>query len=193
MHWVTFASCAAKFGKFYNLNDLEVDILSLVFMALYLFTSYPCSWIIDKKSMRWGLNISAILLIIGALLKIFINTSIAFAYIGQIITAVFQPAILNSPAKLAATWFNEKWRVLITSICCLSNTIGVMFGYIVHTFVIEEDIEEPKIFKDDFESYLKLELIITIVCCVVFVIFMREKPKNPPSNSQLNRDIKIYF
>ena len=64
MHWVTFASCAAKFGKFYNLNDLEVDILSLVFMALYLFTSYPCSWIIDKKSMRWGLNISAILIII---------------------------------------------------------------------------------------------------------------------------------
>ena len=188
MHWVTFASCAAKFGKFYNLNDLEVDILSLVFMALYLFTSYPCSWIIDKKSMRWGLNISAILLIIGALLKIFINTSIAFAYIGQIITAVFQPAILNSPAKLAATWFNEKWRVLITSICCLSNTIGVMFGYIVHTFVIEEDTEDPKKFKDDFESYLKLELIITIVCCVVFVIFMREKPKNPPSNSQLNRD-----
>ena len=55
MHWVTFASCAAKFGKFYNLNDLEVDILSLVFMALYLFTSYPCSWIIDKKSMRWDL------------------------------------------------------------------------------------------------------------------------------------------
>ena len=66
MHWVTFASCAAKFGKFYNLTDLEVDILSLVFMALYLFTSYPCSWIIDKKSMRWGLNISAILLIKGA-------------------------------------------------------------------------------------------------------------------------------
>ena len=118
MHWVTFASCAAKFGKFYNLTDLEVDILSLVFMALYLFTSYPCSWIIDKKSMRWGLNISAILLIIGAFLKIFINKSIAFAYIGQIITALFQPAILNSPAKLAATWFNEKWRVLITSICC---------------------------------------------------------------------------
>ena len=188
MHWVTFASCAAKFGKFYNLTDLEVDILSLVFMALYLFTSYPCSWIIDKKSMRWGLNISAILLIIGAFLKIFINKSIAFAYIGQIITALFQPAILNSPAKLAATWFNEKWRVLITSICCLSNTIGVMFGYIVHTFVIDEDTEDPKIFKDDFKSYLQLEFIISIVCCVIFIIFMREKPKNPPSNSQLNKD-----
>ena len=190
MHWVTFASCAAKFGKFYNLTDLEVDILSLVFMALYLFTSYPCSYIIDKKSIRWGLNISAILLIIGALLKIFINTSIAFAYIGQIITALFQPAILNSPAKLSATWFNEKYRVLITSILCSSNTIGVMFGYIVHTFVIDEDTEDSKIFKDDFKSYLQLEFIISIVCCVIFIIFMREKPKNPPSNSQIKKENK---
>ena len=189
MHWVTFASCAAKFGKFYNLNDLEVDILSLVFMALYLFTSYPCSWIIDKKSIRWGLNISAILLIIGAFLKIFINTSIAFAYIGQIFTALFQPAILNSPAKLSATWFSEKWRVLVTSILCASNTIGVMFGYIVHTFVIDENTEDSKIFKDDFKSYLQLEFIISIVSCVIFIIFMREKPKNPPSNSQIKKDI----
>ena len=189
MHWVTFASCAAKFGKFYHLDNLEVDILSLIFMALYLITSYPCSWIIDKKSMRLGLNISAGLLILGAFLKIFINTSIAFAYIGQIFTALFQPAILNSPAKIAATWFNEKWRVLITSICCLSNTIGVMFGYIVHTFVMEENTVNPISFKKEFKSYLIVEFIITIVFCAVFIIFMREKPKNPPSNSQKNRDI----
>ena len=189
MHWVTFASCAAKFGEFYGLNNLEVDILSLIFMALYLFTSYPCSWIIDKKSMKWGLNISAILLIIGSILKIFINTSIAFAYIGQIFTALFQPAILNSPAKIAATWFSEKWRVLVTSICCLSNTIGVMFGYIVHTFVMEEDTVNPKTFKDDFVSYLIVEAVITIIFCVIFIVFMREKPKNPPSNSQKKRDI----
>ena len=189
MHWVTFASCAAKFGEFYGLNNLEVDILSLIFMALYLFTSYPCSWIIDKKSMKWGLNISAILLIIGSILKIFINTSIAFAYIGQIFTALFQPAILNSPAKIAATWFSEKWRVLVTSICCLSNTIGVMFGYIVHTFVMEEDTVNPKAFKDDFVSYLIVEAVITIIFCVIFIVFMREKPKNPPSNSQKKRDI----
>ena len=117
MHWVTFASCAAKFGKFYHLSNLEVDILSLIFMGVYLITSWFCSWFIDKKSMRWGLFISAILLILGSILKIFINTSIAFAYIGQIISALFQPAILNSPAKIAATWFNEKRRVLVTSIC----------------------------------------------------------------------------
>ena len=186
MHWVTFASCAAKFGKFYHLSNLEVDILSLIFMGVYLITSWFCSWFIDKKSMRWGLFISAILLILGSILKIFINTSIAFAYIGQIISALFQPAILNSPAKIAATWFNEKRRVLVTSICCLSNTIGVMFGYIFHTFIIEDNTVNPRIFKNDFRLYLILEFAITSIFCLFFIIFMREKPTNPPSNSQKN-------
>ena len=81
--------------------------------------------------------------------------------------------------------------LLITSICCLSNTIGVMFGYIVHTFVMEENTVNPIIFKKEFKSYLIVEFIITIVFCAVFIIFMREKPKNPPSNSQKNRDINI--
>ena len=136
--------------------------------------------------MRWGLFISAILLILGSILKIFINTSIAFAYIGQIISALFQPAILNSPAKIAATWFNEKRRVLVTSICCLSNTIGVMFGYIFHTFIIEDNTVNPRIFKNDFRLYLILEFAITSIFCLFFIIFMREKPTNPPSNSQKN-------
>ena len=137
MHWITFAACAAKFGKFYHLTNLQVDLLSLIFMGLYILTSCFCSWFIDKKSIRLGLIFSAISLMLGSFLKIFLNSHIAFAYIGQILTALFQPAILNSPAKIAATWFNEKWRVLVTSICCLSNTIGVMFGYIVHTFIMK--------------------------------------------------------
>ena len=188
MHWITFAACAAKFGKFYHLTNLQVDLLSLIFMGLYILTSCFCSWFIDKKSIRLGLIFSAISLMLGSFLKIFLNSHIAFAYIGQILTALFQPAILNSPAKIAATWFNDKWRVLVTSICCLSNTIGVMFGYIVHTFIMEENTVNPKIFKNDFRSYLIVEAIITFISGFIFIIFMREKPKNPPSNSQIFRD-----
>ena len=108
VHWVTFASCAAKFGKFYHLNHYMVDAFSLLFMFLYPFGCIPEAYLIDNVSMQIGLTISAICLIIGAGLKIFINTSIVFAYIGQFLTAIFQPAILNSPGKIAATWFNEK-------------------------------------------------------------------------------------
>ena len=186
MHWVTFASIAAKFGKFYHLNHFLVDLFSLLFMILYPIGCIPEAYIIDNISMRIGLTISAIFLIIGSLLKIFINASIVFAYIGQFFTAVFQPAILNSPGKIASTWFNEKSRTLVTSICCVSNTIGIMFGYLIHSFVIEENVVNPKIFKESFESYLLVEFIITIVFCLLFIFFFRNKPKIPPSISQNN-------
>ena len=48
MHWITFAACAAKFGKFYNLNNLEVDCLSIIYMAMYILTCVFCSYYIDK-------------------------------------------------------------------------------------------------------------------------------------------------
>ena len=184
MHWVTFASIAAKFGKFYHLNHYLVDLFSLLFMILYPIGCIPEAYIIDNISMQAGLTISAILLIIGSLLKIFINTSIIFAYIGQFFTAVFQPAILNSPGKIASTWFDEKSRTLVTSICCVSNTIGIMIGYLIHDFVIEENTVNPKIFKQAFESYLLIEFIITTILCLIFIFLMKNKPNIPPSLSQ---------
>ena len=186
MHWVTFASCAAKFGKFYHLNTFSVDLFSLLFMLLYPICCIPEALIIDNISMRIGLTISALLLIIGSFLKIFINTSIAFAYIGQFLTAVFQPAILNSPGKIAATWFDEKSRTLITSICCVSNTIGIMIGYLIHSFIIEENIVNPKMFRDSFELYLLIEFIISTIFCLIFIFLMKNKPEYPPSLSQNN-------
>ena len=186
VHWVTFASCSAKFGKFYHLDNYLVDTFSLLFMFLYPFGCVPEAYLIDNISMRIGLTISALFLIIGAFLKIFINTSIIFAYIGQFFTAIFQPAILNSPGKIASTWFDDKSRTLVTSICCVSNTIGVMFGYIIHDFIIEENTVNPKIWRESFEFYLLIEFIITIILCTIFICFMRNKPKNPPSISQNN-------
>ena len=186
MHWVTFASCAAKFGKFYHLNNFLVDLFSLLFMILYPIGCIPEAYIIDNISMRIGLTISALLLIIGSFLKIFINNSIIFAYIGQFLTAVFQPAILNSPGKIAATWYNEKSRTLITSICCVSNTIGIMIGYLIHGFVIEENIVNPRMFRDAFEQYLLVEFIITTILCLIFIFLMKNKPKYPPSLSKDN-------
>ena len=189
IHWVTFASCAQKFGKFYHLNHFSVDLFSLLYMIVYPIGCIPEAYLIDNISMQIGLIISASLIILGALLKIFINTSIAYAYIGQFLAAVFQPAILNSPVKIAATWFDENSRNLVTSICCVSNTIGIMIGYLLHSFSIEDNIVNPKMFRDSFEDYLLLEFIITTVLCVIFIFLMRNKPKYPPSISKEKHEI----
>ena len=188
MHWITFAACAAKFGKFYHLNNLEVDCLSIIYMAMYILTCFFCSYYIDKISMKNGLRFTSLLIILGAVSKIFLNTHIAFAFIGQILASSLQPAILNSPAKIAATWFDEKSRVLVTSICCISNSIGVMMGFLIHTFIMEENTVNPKIFKRDFRTYIIVEAAISVIIGLVFIFLIKEKPERPPSKSQENQN-----
>ena len=200
VHWVTYASCAKNFSKFYNLSSFKVDIFSMIYMIVYPIVCVPESHIIDNINLRLGLSIAGILTILGSLLKCFININIIYAYIGQFLIAIFQPAILNSPAKIASTWFDEKNRIIITSICCASNTIGIMFGYLVHTFVFDDNITSEKIFKVNFEKYAFVEFIGTFIFCFPLLIFMRNKPKIPPSKSQdkyvsppVTQSLKLLF
>jgi len=143
--------------------------------------------------MKNGLRFASLLIILGAFIKIFLNTHIAFAFIGQILASSLQPAILNSPAKIAATWFDEKSRVIVTSVCCISNTIGVMMGFIIHTFNIDENTVNPKIFKRDFRTYIIIEAGITFIAGLLFIIFIREKPEHPPSLSKKSENRNQSF
>ena len=51
--------------------------------------------------------ISAFLTAAGAGIKCLVNQNIIFLYLGQLFAAIGQPFFLNSPAKIASTWFRE--------------------------------------------------------------------------------------
>ena len=189
VHWISFASCADNFGKLYGLNKFQVDAFSMLFMIAYPITCIPEAYIVDNISAQLGLTLSAICCIIGAGLKCLINKGIYFAYIGQGVIALFQAAISNSPGKIASTWFDEGSRVLITTLCVVSDTIGVLVGYLIHGFVFDDQLEggeqvEKPLNKDRFFWYMAIEFFMSVAFCVPMIIFMRSKPKHPPSRSQ---------
>ena len=66
-----------------------------------------------------------------------------------------------------------------------------MFGFVIHTFVMEENTVNPRIFKRDFRTYVIIEAGISFGIGLGFFIFFKEKPEKPPSKSQENKDI-IY-
>lgn len=179
VHWVTFSSCAFNFKTVYGLNNFQVDLFSLVYMILYPFVFIPESYIVDNMNMRLGVSIGACLTMLGSGIKCFINHNIIFAYIGQSLIASFQPAILNSPSKIASTWFNDKSRVLATSVCCVANSIGVLTGYVIHSFFIDPEAK-GEIFKSQFQRYIFVEFIGTVILCLPLLVFMRSRPVNPP-------------
>lgn len=186
--WVTFSSCAAKFGETYGLNNTEVNIFSLLYMILYPFVCIPQGYLIDNYSTRLGLIIAAALTLASAGLKCLVNHSMGAVYFGQFLAALFQPAILNSPGKIAANWFRVNARTLVTTICCIANTIGILFGFVFHTFIIEEDAEGQE-YKDQFFDYVFWEFILNLIFCLPSFFILRNKPINPPSPSQDRTDI----
>ena len=115
----------------------------------------------------------------GAFTKIFINENLMFLYIGQFLAAMGQPFFLNAAGKTAAVWFREDKRVIVTSICITSNTLGIIFGYIFPSFFIniEDDLNT---YKGEMYKYLLWVLVINIVLSLPTVIFFKSKPKNPP-------------
>lgn len=185
--WVTFSSCAENFGDAYDLPSWKVNMFSLVYMIVYPFVCLPEGYLVDSYSTRLGLIISSVLTLLGAGLKLFINTSMALVYIGQICTCLFQPAILNSPGKIAANWFRENARSLVTTICCISNSLGILFGFIFHLFIIDDDVDpktDPEKYKDMFFDYIFWEFIVNLICCIPTFFIFQNKPKIPPSPSQ---------
>jgi fucose permease len=54
MQWITFSAIADKFKIEYQLNQFEVDLFSIIFMAMYPITSIPSSYILDIVNIRMG-------------------------------------------------------------------------------------------------------------------------------------------
>jgi len=50
--WITFASITADSTKYFGVSDLEIGLLSLSFMAVYIITAFPASWVIDTYGIR---------------------------------------------------------------------------------------------------------------------------------------------
>jgi fucose permease len=183
LQWVTFSACADNFSSAYNMPSWKVNMFSLMYMIIYPFVCIPEGWLVDSYSTRLGLIISAACTLSGAAMKLLVNKSMACAFIGQFLAGLFQPAILNSPGKIAANWFREDIRTLICTICCLSDTIGIFVGFLFHVPIIDDDAKGQE-FKDDFFKYVFWEFILNAVFCIPTFFIFKNKPDIPPSPSQ---------
>ena len=182
--WVTFSAIASKFGYHYDLESWKVNMFSLIYMIVYPFVCLPEGHLIDNYSTRLGIILAAFCTILAGGLKLLINKSIIWCYIGQFMASLFQPAILNSPGKISANWFREDIRTLICTICCLSNSIGVFVGFLWNLMFIDENEENSDKYKSQVFYYLLSECILSFVFCFPSFFISKNKPDISPSPSQ---------
>ena len=55
--WISFAPVTSEAAAYYGVSDLSIGLLSLSFMVVYIFVSFPASWVIDTYGIRLAVGI----------------------------------------------------------------------------------------------------------------------------------------
>jgi MFS family permease len=169
--WITFAPITSEAVAFYKVSAMQIDLLSLIFMIVYLFVSFPASYIIDTWGIRIGIGIGALLMGVFGFLKGFYGADYNMVVIAQIGLAVGQPFVLNSITKVGVRWFPLHERATQAGISVLAQFLGIIIAMIL----------TPVLFKMyGMEKMLMIYGIVTLAGAVIFILLNREHPPTPP-------------
>jgi sugar phosphate permease len=175
MMWITFAPITTDAVKFYNVSDLKIGLLSMIFMIVYLVISIPASWAIDTYGIRKGVGFGTILTGVFGLMRGIVSDNYTLVLISQIGIAVGQPFLLNAITKVAARWFPFNERATASGLGTLSMYVGILAGMIITPYLV---------LSGGISKMLMINGIVSVVAAVVFFIFVKERPATPPCSAE---------
>lgn len=183
LQWITFAPITSEAVIFYNVPAIQIDLLSLIFMIVYIFVSIPASYVIDTWGIRIGIGIGAVLLGVFGFIKGFCGSSYTMVVIAQIGIALGQPFVLNAVTKVGVRWFPLHERATQAGIGVLAQFVGIIVAMAA----------TPYLFKTyGMEIMLMIYGIATLAGAVIFLIFNRECPATPPCPQGHDKRIAVF-
>ena len=183
LQWIIFAPITSEAVKFYNVPALQIDLLSLIFMVVYIFVSFPASYIIDTWGIRIGIGIGAVLMGVFGFMKGFYGANYDMVVIAQIGIAIGQPFVMNAVTKVGARWFPLHERATQSGLSVLAQFVGIIIAMVL----------TPILFKMyGMEKMLMIYGIVTLAGAVIFILFNREHPPTPPCPPGHDERIAVF-
>ncbi len=191
LQWLTHAPIARVAESFYSNQTqtyswLGIDSIALAYMIIYLIMCLPASYIIDTYSVKTGLNLGAILTIVGTIIKGFGAHSLLWVFIGQLFLAIAQPFILNAVTAFSVRWFQLDERAIVAGLLALAQFIGILFAMLLTPMLVESSPESMN-YGEGIDSMLMIYMIPTVVAAILFLLFFKEKPADLPFDIQHER------
>jgi len=169
--WITFAPITGSAARYYGVSDLSIGLLSMSFMIVYIFISFPASWVIDTYGIRVAVGIGAALTGIFGLLRGLLASDYNLVLISQIGIAIGQPFILNAITKVAARWFPIRERATASGLGSLAMYLGIVAGMALTPYLA---------IRSGIDSMLVTYGVVSIIAAVVFFGLVKERPPTPP-------------
>lgn len=120
--WVQYSIISNIITKFYGVELIAVDWLSLIYMVAYVLLFVPATWLLEKRGLRVALLLANILNCAGAWMKVASARPDLYwvTVLGQFFSAASQALFLGIPPLLAAVWFGPHE----VSTACSIGTVG---------------------------------------------------------------------
>eukprot|EP00351_Strombidinopsis_sp_SopsisLIS2011_P005878 CAMPEP_0116874132 /NCGR_PEP_ID=MMETSP0463-20121206/5561_1 /TAXON_ID=181622 /ORGANISM="Strombidinopsis sp, Strain SopsisLIS2011" /LENGTH=146 /DNA_ID=CAMNT_0004517405 /DNA_START=191 /DNA_END=631 /DNA_ORIENTATION=+ len=146
MAWISLQSVAPVVANAYGISNTEETTISLVYMAMFIVANFPSNYALDVWGLRLGVIVGVTLTAIGLCIKALINKSFVWVIVGQVLSAIGQPFIINAAPKLAAQWYGQDERVIAVTIATACEPLGVAVGFVFPSFfVLNSDANEENV------------------------------------------------
>ncbi|HUX50789.1 MAG TPA: MFS transporter [Spirochaetia bacterium] len=176
LQWLTFAPVATIAQVHYHVTPLAIDMLSMVYMLVFIIFSIPASHIIDTFGLRFGVGIGAALLVVFGVLKALFADSYPLVLVAQIGLAISQPFAMNAVTKLSAHWFPVRERATAAGIVSLCQYLGFIVAMVLTPILVAGSGNGANL-RGAFVIYA----ILSVASGALLLLFLRDRPATPPS------------
>jgi FLVCR family MFS transporter 7 len=180
IQWLTFAPIAREARSIYQVSALGIDLLSLIFMLVYLVVCIPASYVIDTWGIRRGIGVGAVLTGVFGMMKGLFPNDYTLVVMAQIGLAVAQPFILNAATKVAGQWFPLTERALAVGIATLSQFVGIIIVMVATPLMLTRSPDGGY----DLSGMLLTYGLVSLGGAVLLLGLLKEKPPTPPQAEQ---------
>lgn len=123
--WLQYGTISNIFTRFYSIDPLAIDWLSLIYLLTYIPLILPVLWLLDNRGIRDAVLVGSAFNCIGAWIKIGSASPDMFSVtvFGQFVCSVATVFVLGIPSYLASVWFGEHEVSTACSIGVLGNQV----------------------------------------------------------------------
>lgn len=176
IQWLTFAPIAREARAIYNVSSLDIDLLSMIFMGVFIVICIPASWVLDTWGIRVGVGIGAVMTGFFGMMKGLYPHQYTMVFIAQTGLAVAQPFIINASTKLARQWFPITERAIAVGLATLAQFLGIIIAMVATPAMVAHHPDGTC----DISIMLMIYGQVSLGGAFIFLILTREMPPTPP-------------
>lgn len=186
--WINLSTITNKVALYYDVDNLDVNWTSVLFMITFIPLVLPTGWLIERIGLRKAVLIGSTGITLGACIKCLACRPDGFwiVIMGQIVVSLSEQFIFCIPSRIASVWFPDHQVSLATGLGIFGNQCGIALG-----FLIPQALLKGLDTRDEIGSGLERLYLwtagVAFVTWVVLIFLFDDRPRWAPGAARHNK------